>query len=84
MTTKGEDGKGSKELGYNEDRDQLEEKQEEETGELKGGNNNKSSFLNLSIGHLQHIIIIIKNQSVREIHPAAYSRLISLNLGLYL
>ncbi|MGI8833133.1 MAG: hypothetical protein ACR2IS_10915 [Nitrososphaeraceae archaeon] len=35
MTTKGEDGKGSKELGYNEDRDQLEEKQEEETGELK-------------------------------------------------
>ena len=25
----------------------------------------------------------IKNTSVREIHPAAYSRLISLNLGLY-
>ena len=28
-------------------------------------------------------IVIIKNTSVREIHPAAYSRLISLNLGLY-
>ena len=28
-------------------------------------------------------IVIIKNTSVREIHPAAYSRLISLDLGLY-
>ena len=42
MSTKGEDnGKESKEPDYDEDKDQLEEKQEEETGELKEDTTNQ-------------------------------------------
>jgi hypothetical protein len=42
MTTNEENnGKESKEPDYDEDKDQLEEKQEEETGELDGKQNNK-------------------------------------------
>ena len=41
MSTKEENnGKESKEPDYDEDKDQLEEKQEEETGELDGKQNN--------------------------------------------
>ena len=57
MSTKKENtSKESKEPDYDEDKEQLEEKQEEETGEIDKGNN-ESSFLNLSTDYLQHIKI---------------------------
>ena len=41
MSQKKKNGKESKEPDYDEDKDQLEEKQEEETGELKEGTINQ-------------------------------------------
>ena len=56
MSTKEDNSRKSKEPDYDEDKDQLEEKQEEETGEIERGNN-KSSLLKSSIKYPNSILL---------------------------